>query len=61
MIDQDKNYCPICDAIEDDNKNIKLEKEHVHGRSEQDEVSFAVLLALIPAMTMTLFNMMGLI
>lgn len=54
-----ENYCAICDCKEEE---IKEEKnENSFKREEQEEVSFAVLLALVPAMTMTLFNLMGLI
>ncbi len=62
MIDHENNYCPICDAQE---KNPQKELHHatsaVKKGESQDDISFAVLLALVPAMTMTLFNLMGLI
>lgn len=52
------NRCSICDCEmdvqEDDVSEVSLHKD-------QEETSFAVLLALVPAMTMTLFNLMGLI
>ena len=61
MIDQKNNHCPICDCIEDENEKEQNEKSMIHEQREKEETSFAVLLALVPAMTMTLFNLMGLI
>jgi len=46
------NYCTICDDVVTDTSK-KVEKN--------DDISFAALLALVPAMTLTLFNLMGLI
>lgn len=55
-----RDQCTICDCIKNDNTKNDMEKiEKTHD--EQEEISFAVLLALVPAMTMTLFNLMGLI
>ncbi len=34
---------------------------HTEEENHEQEAQFAVLLALVPAMTMTLFNMMGLL
>lgn len=45
--------CMPVDATED---NVEKSSEH-----HEEEAQFAVLLALVPAMTMTLFNMMGLL
>lgn len=61
MIDQKRNYCPICDKIEDGDHVDMNNSQSIAKKGDQDEVSFAVLLALVPAMTMTLFNLMGLI
>lgn len=48
--------CLACDSGV--NKEIK-EIEKIE--EERDDMSFSVLLALVPAMTMTLFSLMGLI
>jgi hypothetical protein len=48
-------HCSICDEI----AMPKTEKRN--SMEQNEDISFAVLLALIPAMTMTLFNLMGLI
>ncbi|MEA3323016.1 MAG: hypothetical protein U9Q12_02230 [Patescibacteria group bacterium] len=46
------NCCTICDDVVTDTSK-KVEKN--------DDISFAALLALVPAMTLTLFSLMGLI
>jgi len=43
------------DAVEHHDESSTNEEDH------DQEAQFAVLLALVPAMTMTLFNMMGLL
>lgn len=44
-----------CAPAEEETSNVVAHAE------EAGETQFAVLLALVPAMTMTLFNMMGLL
>ena len=46
-----------CECVEDE---AVLEAE-AHQEDHHAETELAVLLALVPAMTMTLFNMMGLL
>ncbi len=54
MVDGEK--CSVCgDCCGED-----IIKEHKKIEQNED-ISFAALLALVPAMTMTLFNLMGLI
>ncbi len=61
MINHNTQYCSLCDAMEEGVRENVCDMTHAACKEEQhDEVSFAVLLALVPAMTMTLFNMMGL-
>jgi hypothetical protein len=49
----DNAQCDICDnAISQTHKNID---------KQNDDISFAALLALVPVMTLTLFSLMGLI
>jgi|GEM_PF-4817203 len=47
--------CMPADAVEHHDESSTNEEDH------DQEAQFAVLLALVPAMTMTLFNMMGLL
>lgn len=53
------DHCSICDCDVEENVVDEIATQSV--RKDQEETSFAVLLALVPAMTMTLFNLMGLI
>ena len=53
------NHCTICEhiSVEDIPQNT-----HIMQKNDQhEETSFAVLLALVPAMTMTLFSLMGIV
>ena len=50
------HHCSVCDG-ETEVNIIEKQKSIEHN----EEISFAALLALVPAMTMTLFNLMGLI
>lgn len=47
-------HCSVCDS------DISMVVEH-NAIEQKDDVSFAVLLALVPAMMMTLFNLIGFI
>ena len=47
-------HCSVCDG----DTSMVVEYNTVE---QKDDVSFAALLALVPAMTMTLFNLMGFI
>ena len=46
-----------CSGVEE----APVEESQMHEENHVEETQFAVLLALVPAMTMTLFNMMGLL
>jgi len=46
-----------CSCVEE----APVEESQMHEENHVEETQFAVLLALVPAMTMTLFNMMGLL
>jgi len=47
-------HCVVCDEVSNE--------EIMHSKIQQKEdISFAALLALVPAMTMTLFSLMGFI
>lgn len=53
------DYCAVCDGAYAD-----AQKKHIGSQEktkQREEMSFAVLLALVPAMTMTLFDLIGLI
>lgn len=58
--------CPKCGGCcgeEEDNKSQEGEntqEEKTQKISSHDEMNLAILLALVPAMTMSLFNLMGL-
>ena len=47
-------HCSVCDS------DISIVAQH-NIAEQKDDVSFAVLLALVPAMMMTLFNLIGFI
>ena len=51
-------YCSICNIDIEESIISDVENNKIN---QGEEVSFAALLALVPAMTMTLFNLMGLI
>ena len=46
-------HCDICGNT--------AEQSHKKQNGQNDDISFAALLALVPAMTLTLFSLMGLI
>ncbi len=53
------DYCAVCDGI-----NADAHKKDIRSQEtskQREDMSFAVLLALVPAMTMTLFDLIGLI
>lgn len=54
-----ENYCAICDGTQSKKNEDKINVPI--GHEEKEEISLAVLLALVPVLTMTLFNLMGLI
>ncbi len=47
-----------CSCVE---SSAPVEESQLHEDTHAEDTQFAVLLALVPAMTMTLFNMMGLL
>jgi hypothetical protein len=51
-------HCSVCDG---DNVQEEVVKKGHEKIEQKEDISFAALLALVPAMTMTLFNLMGLI
>ena len=50
-------HCSVCDGGNTE-EVTKIEYKKIE---QNEDISFAALLALVPAMTMTLFNLMGLI
>lgn len=56
---EDKLQCQSCGC--DCAPAAPTEAAHMDESHHEEETQFAVLLALVPAMTMTLFNMMGLL
>lgn len=60
----EENKCPHCGGCcggEEDNKPQGEDvKEKSQKMSNREEMHLAILLALVPAMTMSLFNLMGL-
>lgn len=63
---EEKQVCPYCGGCcEGDEDNKPQEEEKTQEKKSQkissrDELNLAILLALVPAMTMSLFNLMGL-
>lgn len=62
---EEKQVCPYCGGCcEGDEDNKPQEEEKTQEKKSQkmirDEFHFAILLALVPAMAMSLFNLMGL-
>ncbi len=53
------DYCAVCDGIYTDTQKKDIQAQEI--KKQHEEMSFAVLLALVPAMTMTLFDLIGLI
>ena len=56
-------YCGGCCGGDEDNKpqeDEKTQEKKSQQMSSRDEFHFAILLALVPAMAMSLFNLMGL-
>lgn len=53
------DYCAVCDGVYADAREKDIKSQET--KKQREELSFAVLLALVPAMTMTLFDLIGLI
>ncbi len=53
------NHCTVCEHISVE--DIPQETHIIQKNEQYEDTSFAVLLALVPAMTMTLFSLMGIV
>lgn len=53
--------CTSCECENEMTQSIFEEISNQDEKSYKEETHFAILLALVPAMTMSLFNLMGLL
>ncbi len=56
----EENKCPHCGSCGEEKKPEEEVKEKKQKQGGHDDTHLAILLALVPAMTMSLFNLMGL-